>query len=72
MDILKPTVYIPFEKLPEAKDWKVGQAYRIKSVLRQTGSDENGATFEIVDATSMEPADKGKQRWLSESGFFKG
>lgn len=64
--------YIKFDKLPEAKDWRVGQAYRCKVVLKQVGSDENGATFEIVDATSMEPTDKGKQRWLSDGGYFKG
>lgn len=69
---LDNVVDITFDKLPEAKDWKVGKAYRVKTVLRMTGSDEDGATFEVVDATSMEPADKGKQSFLSEGGYFKG
>jgi len=64
--------YLSFDKLPESKTWQVGKAYRVKVVLRQTGSDENGATFEVVDATSMEPADKHKQRFLSDGGYFKG
>lgn len=65
-------VDITFDKLPEAKDWKVGKAYRVKVVLRMTGSDEDGATFEVVDANSLEPTDKSKRRYLSEGGYING
>jgi len=51
-------IYITFDRLPEAVNWKIGQAYRVKTVLRQISSDEEGAIFQIVDATSMEPVDR--------------
>ena len=74
MDTLpeKTEVEIPFATLPEGQSWKVGQAYRVKVVLRMTGQDEDGATFEIVDATSLEPTDKANRKWLSEGGYLKG
>lgn len=62
---------IPFDILPEAEQWKVGQTYRIKAVIKQTGASETGATFEIVDATSLEPGDKGKRRFMTEGGYLK-
>ena len=72
MDAEKPMVHIPFDILPESRNWSVGKAYRVRLVLRQTGSTEDGATFEVVDATSLEPADKGKRYFVSESGSLKG
>ena len=72
MSEMKSTVYVPFGILPEPKDWKVGGVYRVKMVLRQRSLDENGASFEIVDATSLE-GDRKKQPVLSsEGGTYRG
>lgn len=71
-DELKETIFIPFDKLPEGRLWEVGRSYRVKAVLRQVGTLENGATFEVVDATSLEPEDKGKRHYLTEGGYVKG
>lgn len=64
---------IPFEILPEAKSWQVGKTYRVKMVLRQTGMDEQGATFDILDASSLDTADiPGRRKWfLSDSGSLR-
>ena len=50
----KPQVFIPYNLLPEAKDWKNGRVYRVRAVLRQTGSSEQGSTFELEDAVSLD------------------
>jgi len=67
----KPYIYLPFEMLPEGKDWKVGKAYRVKLVLKQSGMQEEGANFEVVDATSLEPNEKGRRYITSESGAIR-
>lgn len=67
----KPIVHIPFDILPEGQHWQVGKSYRVRLVLRQTGTYEKGAMYEIVDATSLEPADKGRRYFMSESGSIK-
>ena len=73
MEMPKPTIYIPFEVLPEGKTWKNGRSYRVKSVLRQVSTDEQGASFEVVDATSLEPGDAERRRHFnSDNGVIKG
>lgn len=67
----KALTTIPFDVLPEAKTWAIGKAYRVRVVLRQTGSTEEGAQFEIVDAKSLEPEDKGRRYYITESGIMK-
>lgn len=68
----KPMMRIPYDTLPEARDWRVGKTYRAKTVLRQVGSHEDGAEFELVDATSLESQDKGRQRYfLSDGGSYR-
>lgn len=67
----KPKLYLPYDVLPEGQNWRVGQSYRVKIVLRQVGVKERGADFEVVDATSMEPADKASRKWLTEGGYMK-
>ena len=64
-------MFISFELLPEARDWKVGKVYRARLVLRQTNLDENGASFEILDAASLESDDKGKRRLTTDGGYFR-
>ena len=59
-------IYIPFDELAEGRNWKIGQIYRIKAVLRQVGADEDGATYQIVDATSLER--DGKRRFFNSDG----
>lgn len=67
----KPKVYLPFDLLPESIKWSNGKNYRVKVVLRQTGSDEKGANFEIVDANSLEPTDENVRKFMvSEGGFI--
>ena len=68
---MKPIVHIPFDILPEGRDWKVGKSYRVRLVLRQVNVGEHGAEFEVVDATSLEPADKGRRYYSTESGTLK-
>ena len=68
----KPLVNIPFDVLPEAKNWSVGKAYRVRLVLRQIVTGESGAEFEVVDATSLESEDKGRRYFSSENGVLKG
>ena len=70
--IFKPRVSIPFSLLPEGRYWKVGQTYRAKLVLRQVGTGEQDAMYEIVDASSLEVGDASKSRFLrSEGGYVK-
>ena len=71
MDNTKPTINLPFDVLPESRDWTVGKAYRVRVVLRQTGVGEEGADFEVVDATSLEPGDKGRRYYVTDSGTLK-
>lgn len=61
---------IPYEKLPEAREWRVGQTYRTKMVLKQVGQTEHGADFDVVDATSLEPIDQANQHFLSDGGMY--
>ena len=68
---MKPIVHIPFDVLPEGRSWSVGKSYRVKAVLRQTGVSEDGAMFEIIDATSLEPNDQQKRRFMSDGGYTK-
>ena len=68
---MKPTIFISHDHLPESKNWKIGQSYRVRLVLKQTSSMEDGATFEVVDATSLEREDKGRRYYTSESGSIK-
>lgn len=64
------STFVPFEKLPESRDWRVGQTYRAKMVLKQTGLDDYGANFDVVDATSLEPNDRANQHFLSDGGML--
>ena len=68
----KNRIYIPYSDLEDAKHWSVGKSYRIKMVIKQVASEEKGASFEIVDANSLEPDDKGNRFFLSEGGSYKG
>ena len=68
---MKKPVFISHDHLPESSNWKVGQSYRVRLVLRQTGLQEDGATFEVVDATSLEREDKGRRYYTSDSGTLK-
>jgi hypothetical protein len=66
----KNSIHIPYEILPESRNWKPGHSYRTKMVLKQTGTDENGAMFEAMDATSLEPHEARRQ-FLSDSGTLR-
>ena len=68
---LKPTIFISYDHLPEGKNWRVGQSYRVRLVLKQVRMEENGATYEVVDATSLEREDKGRRYFMSENGSIK-
>ena len=68
----KTKIIIPFDVLPEAKQWKVSKKYKVNLVLQQTGMDEDGATFAILDAKSLEPTDEQRRKFLhSDSGIIK-
>lgn len=67
----KEELYIPFNMMPEGRMWKVGQTYRVKLVVKQTSVNEDGAEFEIVDATSLEPVDKRNRVYMTEGGYIK-
>lgn len=65
--------HIPYGVLPESRDWRPGKTYRVKAVVKQTGSNEDGADFEIVDATSLESSDSSNRRkyFLSDGGSYR-
>ena len=66
----KMPTFVPYEVLPESRDWRVGKTYRTKMVMKQTGMNEHGANFDVVDATSLEPA--GRTRYfLSDGGSYR-
>lgn len=66
-------IEVGFDKLPEAKDWKIGDTYRVRTVLKLTSLDSQAATFSIVDASSMEAVDKAKATILrSDEGMYMG
>ncbi len=68
----KKRIFIPFSLLREGKRWEVGRSYLIKIVARETGQEEDGATFQIIDATSLEPEDGARRKFLySDGGMFK-
>lgn len=65
----KPQLFIPYELLPECKGWKIGKVYRVRAVLRQTNSSEQGATFELEDATALDTGSgQGATFLLSDDG----
>lgn len=66
----KPLISIPYELLPEARQWAVGKAYRTRLVLRQVSQSENGAEFEVVDAVSLEERDKKAKYYMTEGGSY--
>jgi hypothetical protein len=66
------TISIPFDALPEAREWKVGQKYHVQMVLKQTGITEQGAEFTLVDATSMEDRAGRAKKFLSGDGSYFG
>lgn len=70
----KSTVFIPYELLPESHNWKPGETYRIKAVLKQINTGIDGATFEVMDATSLEVSDRGMlgRHYMSDEGMYKG
>lgn len=71
MSKAKPTIFISYDLLPEGKSWVVGKNYRVRLVLKQVSMEEGGATYEVADATSLEPEDKGRRYYTSESGTMK-
>lgn len=67
----KPVVHIPLSLLPEAKQWTVGRKYRVRLVLQQASLSETDASFEVIDAVSLEIRDKAAQFYASEGGSYK-
>lgn len=67
----KSKIFVSFDKLPEGRNWKLGQSYRVRLVLKQVGLEEEGSTYEVVDATSLEREDKGRRYYTSENGSLK-
>ena len=63
-------VVIPFELLPEGERWKVGHSYRVRLVLRQVRTGEQDATFEVVDAVSLENGGREGGRTLPSDGGY--
>lgn len=67
-----PTVRIDLEHIPEAKDWKVGNTYRIEMEVKMTGISQsrfdNSSEFEIRkieaddDAGESEDGEDGKDK----------
>lgn len=69
---MKDSIFVPFDKLPEAKNWQMGSNYRTRFLLKQTGLSEQGATFDVVDASSLELRDKANEAFMSEGGSYVG
>ncbi len=67
----KSMVTIPYSVLDEAQDWKNGKVYRVKMVLKQTGSSENSADFEILDASSMNGSPAKSHDYFTDTGYVK-
>lgn len=57
-DWWKQQIRFKFKELPEAKEWKNGEEYCLVIDVKQTSSDEEGATF-IVEKVGAKP--KGKE-----------
>lgn len=66
----KSTISLSFDILPDSRHWAVNSVYRVKLALRQVGLSEEDATFEVVDASSLEPDDKAKKRFLTTEGGY--
>ena len=67
----KPIVRIPFSILHDSRFWKIGKVYRVKLVLKQISQDEEAATFELADASSLETAEKSQRYFLTDGGYMK-
>ncbi len=44
-----PHFGISTDQLPISKDWKIGEKYEIKMVVKQTSIDEHSVGFEILE-----------------------
>lgn len=67
----KLTLFVPFDLMPESESWGIGNTYRAKVVLKQISTVENGALFELIDASSLEPGDSSKRRYITDGGYMK-
>lgn len=56
-DWWKQQIRFKFKELPEAKDWKNGEEYCLVIDVKQTSSDEEGATF-VVEKVGAKTKDK--------------
>ena len=68
--MLKPRVTISFDILPEGKEWRIGRSYRVRLVLRQVSKGEDEATFEVVNAMSLEKKQEHKRYFVTEGGVL--
>ena len=68
--MLKPRVTISFDILPEGKEWRIGRSYRVRLGLRQVSKGEDEATFEVVNAMSLEKKQEHKMYFVTEGGVL--
>lgn len=45
---IMPSLHIPLNNLPEAKDWKIGEKYTLAVEVKQTSIDKDSVRFEIT------------------------
>lgn len=73
---LKPRIYVSLKDLPEAREWKVGETYKVNAKIKQIMIDDDEASFEVVDirpvgnSSSHNSGRKNKKKMNSEGGIM--
>ena len=67
----KPTLTLSFDELPEGKEWRIGKSYRVRLVLREVSKTGDEATFEVLDAMSLEKKQEHKKYFVTEGGVLR-
>lgn len=74
-----PTIRIPLDCIPEAKDWEIGEDYEVDMVLRMVGltntKHEQIAEFEIREVGPEDDEGENENEnpgFVSEGGTYKG
>ena len=67
----KPRITLNFDELPEGKEWRIGRSYRVRLVLKEISKSGDEATFEVMDAMSLENKQEHKKYFVTEGGVLK-
>lgn len=59
---------LPLKKIPEAREWMIGETYTLKLKVKQTEISDEDVQFEILETTPLENPHKPKRKMMSDTG----